>query len=410
MPTYKVENTLENDIRNVIKDIKDVDLPNHADENFVLATNDYIRMILLELYEPDIVKKYLYDEILSQIVYQEFNSQLYDNPYRFVESEKDKKALSKQVKKLANIPQMEQRSEEWYDYRNGRITASDFSSIFGKNAFKSRQQLLREKIDPSSINYVSNDTVLHGTRLEDAICQMYQCIENTEVTEFGCLAHPTIGHLGASPDGIDKKGVMLEIKCPPKRVIKGIPPIYYWYQMQLQLEVAELNKCDYMECKIDIITKDEFQELLKNEHVHREEAGCFIECWNYKQKKLIHDYFPVGNNLTAVNAWETTYLDALENNEELDYRNTLYWQAKTVAQISIYRDPRWFARCRHEVSDFWDKVIEGRELLAKRLTNEENNDDTKSITSKTSAISSKSTRSTRTKKSVCLIASDSDEE
>ena len=43
---------------------------------------------------------------------------------------------------------------------------------------------------------------------------------------------------------------MLEIKCPYTREIKGIPPIYYWYQMQQQLKVCKLNECDFLECNI----------------------------------------------------------------------------------------------------------------------------------------------------------------
>ena len=123
------------------------------------------------------------------------------------------------------------------------------------------EELLREKIDPSCINFVSNDTMLHGTRLEDAICQMYQHLENTKVIEYGCLSHDTIGHLGASPDGIDEKGIMLEIKCPTSRKITGVPPLYYYDQVQGQLECCELDRCDFLECNLGILRIIDFSSF-----------------------------------------------------------------------------------------------------------------------------------------------------
>ena len=404
MPTYQIINKLENDIKSVLKDINLVDSPNHADEAFVDSCCQYIRIILSEIYEKEVINKYLYDEILSQFVYHHFGDLLYDNPFHFMESEEHKTKLKNRVKHLKNIPQMEQRSEEWYQYRNCRITASDFSSIFGKNVFKSKNQLLREKIDPTTINFIQNDTMLHGTRLEDAICQIYQNLENTKIEEFGCLSHDTIVYLGASPDGIDENGVMLEIKCPPKRIMKGIPPVYYWCQIQLQLEVADLNRCDYMECKIEVISKDAFKQLLKRESRYRQEAGCLIECWNYKENKLIHDYFPVGNNLNEVDKWENTYLDKLENQDNLDYRNTIYWHTKEMAKTTIYRDYRWFERAKDTIEEFWDDVLEGREALKlEQSCKSETSPIARDNVSRNSNSSCKSS-----KKSACLIINDSD--
>ncbi len=420
MPTYEIINNLSDDVKRVLKDINLADQPSHADENYVLSCNEYIREVLSPIYGEDVVKKYLYDELLSQYVYQYFGALLYDCPYVFKEDEALKQHLVNRVAEINKIPQMEQRSEEWYKYRNDRITASDFASIFGKNVFKSKDQLLSDKIDPSSVVFISSDIMLHGTRLEDAICQMYQVNEGVEVKEYGCLSHDTIGHLGASPDGITDDGVMLEIKCPPKREIKGHPPVYYWCQMQLQLEVADLNRCDFVESKIEMISKDSFNELLKDEPTYRHEAGCLIECWNSEENKLIHDYFPVGNNLKDVDKWEDAYLNGLEGQEILDYRNTLYWHAKNYAKITIYRDRRWFQRRIPEINEFWEQVLEGREKLEveKLITSDAANvTDTESFTSSSSKVSNTtvtsktsktSKRSKRSKKSVCLITNSSD--
>ena len=41
----------------------------------------------------------------------------------------------------------------------------------------------------------------------------------------------------------------MTLQCPPKRQITGIVPRDYWMQMQLQLEVAELPLCHFLECE-----------------------------------------------------------------------------------------------------------------------------------------------------------------
>ena len=42
---------------------------------------------------------------------------------------------------------------------------------------------------------------------------------------------------------------MLEIKNIVNREITGIPKKEYWIQMQVQMEVCELNECDFLETK-----------------------------------------------------------------------------------------------------------------------------------------------------------------
>jgi hypothetical protein len=77
----------------------------------------------------------------------------------------------------------------------------------------------------------------------------------SKVEDFGCIQHPTYKFLGASPDGIiiesstGRYGRMLEIKNPVSREITGIPKKEYWVQMQLQMEVCNLDDCDFLETK-----------------------------------------------------------------------------------------------------------------------------------------------------------------
>ena len=55
---------------------------------------------------------------------------------------------------------------------------------------------------------------------------------------------------------------MLEIKCPKSRNITGIIPPIFFAQVQGQLEVCDLEYCDFLECQIlrEYNSKKEFFE------------------------------------------------------------------------------------------------------------------------------------------------------
>ena len=58
--------------------------------------------------------------------------------------------------------------------------------------------------------------------------------------------------MGASPDGITDDGVMVEIKCPPKRKFTKTVPPHYKMQVLGQLEVCNLD--DLIDLKNLLIT------------------------------------------------------------------------------------------------------------------------------------------------------------
>ena len=97
---------------------------------------------------------------------------------------------------------------------------------------------------------------------------IYEKIHNTKVGEFGCIKHDNLSFLKASPDGIniDPKnklyGRMLEIKNPTTRKISGVPKKEYWVQMQIQMEVWDLNECDFLETSFKEYENEE--EFLKD--------------------------------------------------------------------------------------------------------------------------------------------------
>jgi putative phage-type endonuclease len=157
---------------------------------------------------------------------------------------------------LMKLDLPEQRSPEWHEMRRNILTASSFAAALDKCHFTSRDQLLYDKIVPAP--YESNPITEWGVKYEEIATLFYQLITGTTVKEFGLIPHPTFPIFGASPDGIcDDTGPtefcarMLEIKCPPKRKFTKSVPEHYWMQMQGQLEVCDLDECDFLQVKLD---------------------------------------------------------------------------------------------------------------------------------------------------------------
>ena len=168
--------------------------------------------------------------------------------------------ITAQIAALRSIPQPEQRTHAWYEFRHNLITASNIGKIFStESQFNS---LIYEKCQPensSSTSSFSNSITspLHwGNKYEPVSVLVYEHMFKTRVGEFGCIRHPQYTCIGASPDGInvdlanpDRYGRMLEIKNIVNREITGIPLEMYWIQMQVQMETCGLDECDFLETR-----------------------------------------------------------------------------------------------------------------------------------------------------------------
>ena len=124
------------------------------------------------------------------------------------------------------------------------------------NPYSNSNQLLLEC--GKNVPFPSNAAIDWGVKYEEVAVQIYEYRNSVNVVEYGCIKHPNYDWLGASPDGITDDGVMLEIKCPSSRAITGVIPSYYWCQVQGQLEVCELDRCDFLECKLKNTWEEEY--------------------------------------------------------------------------------------------------------------------------------------------------------
>jgi putative phage-type endonuclease len=154
--------------------------------------------------------------------------------------------------------QVEQRSEEWFAARLGKVTASRVADVIAKTKSgysTSRDnymaQLVCERLTGKQGESFTNSAMQWGTETEPLARSAYEASTDIMVEELGFVLHPKIEQAGASPDGLVGLFGMLEIKCPNtathiEALLTETVPTKYITQMQWQMACAQRQWCDYV--------------------------------------------------------------------------------------------------------------------------------------------------------------------
>ena len=346
------------------------------------------------------------EEIIENAKSDFFKEQMPPRSYpdTIILDEPDDEYVKEQLDILRNKPQPTQRTKEWYEFRHNLITASNAYKVFENTA--TQNQLIYEKCQPlnqslyidgdendeqedtkniKEVIMINTNTTLHwGQKYEPLSVKVYEHTYDTKIEDFGCIQHETYMFLGASPDGINvdpqskRYGRMLEIKNIVNREIDGIPKKEYWIQMQLQMEVCDLDECDFLETKFveypDFISyKDdtlnewyededgiEFQNLCLSKdnkmkgqiiYFHTKEGKPF---YLYKPLDIIHP-----DNITT---WQEQAVEYYQNNPEFKYTymKTIYWKLEHVSCVLVCRNRQWFKDNINDLKELWTIVEKER--------------------------------------------------
>jgi len=278
--------------------------------------------------------------------------------------------LEAKITMLKNIPQPVQRTDEWYIFRHNLITASNAYKAFETQSTKN--QLIYEKCQPlklssstdndngKEIKMVNTNTTLHwGQKYEPLSVMIYEDMYNTKVEDFGCIQHPTHKFIGASPDGInidklsDRYGRMLEIKNIVNREINGIPKKEYWVQMQLQMEVCDLDECDFLETKF-VEYKDR-ESFFQNQQPEKEKG--IIIYFHTKEGKPFYKYKPL--NITTkeeIEKWEEEQISLYESVNGYTFMEIIYWKLEKLSCILVLRNKEWFKNNIPQLQNIWNII------------------------------------------------------
>jgi putative phage-type endonuclease len=153
---------------------------------------------------------------------------------------------------------IEQRTDEWFAQRLGKVTASRVGDVIAKTKTgpsASRDnyatQLVLERLTNAKGEFFTNAAMQWGTETEPMARQAYELKRGVFVDEVGFIDHPTIDMSGASPDGLVDKTGLVEIKCPESKthmeyLMSGKPPAKYIPQMMWQMACTGREWCDFV--------------------------------------------------------------------------------------------------------------------------------------------------------------------
>ena len=286
--------------------------------------------------------------------------------------------------------QIEQRTPKWYEARSEMVTASDWATAIGENPYSGRNSLLIKKATQDT-SFFGSVATAWGQKYEAVANSIYEYMSEKKVHEFGLLQHQNYTYLGASPDGISEDGIMLEIKCPKSREITGIPPHYYWIQVQGQLEVCDLEVCHFLECQIkECNDEEEYWSIWTNpekiEKIEKKQlfAGILIEFVDKNTLKsgsrLEYKYEYTGVNTIKKGQEDVLAMLRKKTSETLGDQwlehSLTFWICDFCSIQEIKRNKEWFQLTLPKLQQFWIEVLYGRIHL---LKNQISPDDHKNI-------------------------------
>jgi putative phage-type endonuclease len=302
-------------------------------------------------------------------------------------------AITTKIRTLQEKPQPDQRTPEWYTRRNNLITASAASKAFGSQA--SVNQLVYEKCKnqpsiqgqnqnascspPTPLQGSVNSPLHWGQRYEPVTVMVYEHRNRTKLGEFGCIQHDTYPFIGASPDGINidatspMYGRMVEIKNIVNRDITGRPKEEYWIQTQIQMEVCDLDECDFVETRFkEYDSKEDYDAdatTTQGYSTNGNEKGIIL--WFQTAPALtqqgyvsppiqLYEYAPIGATPYEYDRWEA---EIFTKHERLGstWVRTIYWYLDQYSCVLVRRNRLWFEEAVPILQQVWETIENERE-------------------------------------------------
>jgi hypothetical protein len=266
-----------------------------------------------------------------------------------------------------------QGEEEWYMTRNSVITASSAWKVFASQAQQNSliYEKCRAEVRPTGGNrqFITSNSMQHGHKYEPVSILLYEYLFKTRIQGYGCIIHPSYSFLGASPDGINvdpestRYGRMVEIKNVVNRDITGIPKEEYWIQMQIQMEVCDLDTCDFIETR--------FQEYMTDEECYadtetREYRGLILYFVKNNENNTVaedkYEYMPptiqpTVENRVQVNSWIQHKKRELFSQGYHLYGQQ-YWYLDEFSCLLVRRNRQWFEAAISKIESIWNTIQE----------------------------------------------------
>jgi hypothetical protein len=155
------------------------------------------------------------------------------------------------------IVDCKQGEEVWFKEKLGKPSASNASKLITNSGEPSKQrtayiyELVAEILTNKREEGFKNENILMGQEREAESRQLYELINNVEVTQVGVVYKDNKKQFLCSPDGIINNEYGLELKnvlpkTQVKNLLDGGVPSEYFSQIQFSLYVTGFKRWDFM--------------------------------------------------------------------------------------------------------------------------------------------------------------------
>lgn len=149
------------------------------------------------------------------------------------------------------IYNFDQRTEDWYNIRKGKMTASNASIIAtnGKGLETYIYSLMADYYSNAEQEHYVNADMQRGIDLEPEAKIEFQFYTGLDVQEVGFVELNE--YVGVSPDGLVGDDSLIEVKCPKddiyfRLLLNGNIKPEYIAQMQMQMLVTKRKHCYFV--------------------------------------------------------------------------------------------------------------------------------------------------------------------
>jgi hypothetical protein len=145
---------------------------------------------------------------------------------------------------------------------------------------------------------------------------------------------------------------MLEIKNIVNREITKIPKKAYWIQMQIQMEVCDLNECDFLETRF--IEYDNYQEFCDDgdEYLSSDNKMKGKILMFYDNNIPIYEYY-LHDDHGDYDKWEIVQF---EKHEKIMFMRTIYWKMDEYSCLLVLRNNKWFKEAVKKITNVWNVI------------------------------------------------------
>jgi hypothetical protein len=284
---------------------------------------------------------------------------------------------------LLTTKQIEQRTDEWYSETKNLITASEIAAIW--KGPRSRAALVIAKApvsappaaasassapDPEDPVFVPQRNLAvrrentgpmdWGVRYEPVVKQILEDSLGAKIQDLGRIRHREVSRVAASPDGLfvecNKEpalvGTLVEIKCPPTRVINDKIPFDYWCQMQLQMEVCGRPSCEFVEAKFREFGQDEKPSDSAPASPSASAKGWIVLEGNSDTMETRYVY-------SSTEPFESPKNPEAEEGPWV-FMEKYQWELVHMRRITVPKDTAWFQSIQPDLAAFWADVEAAR--------------------------------------------------